>query len=241
MSEIGDFFMDKNIHETGAILQLGRKSKISAIWNILCTKMWLSQKVKRTYFMRIVWIMGLSFKEGYSNQITCGYVVCDASFEYCDTVTQDCVSCMSFCIYDYEYCQVLCPVFYNDRIATTTSTPLNSTPIQNFTSPFNATDIRLPPPSRNLGVIFIVIIILFFILALSFVVGSIRIHCIARHRRYQRTSDVHSIKTDAKPRPNRSVGTGRAEVSKKSLCMSLFFSDDLNNIVEGKRSSIVKV
>ena len=148
----------------------------------------------------VVFIIGLLCQEGYTNVITCGLSKCDASTEYCDKTLKDCSSCDWFCRFPTKYCQIECPIYFSNKIATTptSSTPQGTT----LTSAFAATDA--PPSLPNNS--FIYIIFLFTVVLLILVPLIVMILYVA----------LRSVKTDANPQPNGSASTRRAEVSNKT-------------------------
>ena len=170
------------------------------------------------------------FQAGYTDNIICGVMQCDTSVEYCDVVLEDCVNCECFCHDHPQHCQTECPIYFNGRTPTITSTVpqtdsivrtpssthQSSTPVQNFIGKLEAADTAVLPPNHNLGLILFVAAIL--VLSIISVVGLlfwvVRVRYRSR-RHYRRTRETYPIGTFHHARPNRITDTRRAEVSKK--------------------------
>ena len=73
---------------------------------------------KNHYFETVIIIaFAISFipQYGHARNFRCGYVTCDSSFQHCDHQTEGCVPCTDVCDPYPQYCEELCPDYYNNH------------------------------------------------------------------------------------------------------------------------------
>ena len=65
-----------------------------------------------------------------AGEIDCGYIKCNSSSHWCDTVTKDCVPCSPGCqtILDRDFCEKHCLEFWKKNFETTTLPPTTKLP-----------------------------------------------------------------------------------------------------------------